>query len=140
MSKNPKNRWKLIKLANIDRESLHIFWTIWGISMKFSGKMWLIIILKITKNQGFTLSLEDAFFIKSQERMGGWVKLTPSSRFRVKMKFISGVTSPSWPGKSVNPNFRQYQSRRNSNKFNCCLEIQSKIAARISICTLNSSK
>ena len=27
--------------------------------MKFSGKMCLMIILKVTKNQGFTLSLED---------------------------------------------------------------------------------
>ena len=30
--------------------------------MKFSGKMSLKIILRVTKNQGFTLSLEDAFF------------------------------------------------------------------------------
>ena len=60
MSKNPKNRWKY------DGENLHIFWTIWGISMKFSGEMWLMIILKVTKNQGFTLSLEDAFLGKPQ--------------------------------------------------------------------------
>ena len=34
-----------------------------------------MIILKVTKNQGFILSLEDVFFGKSQE---GWgVKLTP---------------------------------------------------------------
>ena len=32
--------------------------------MKFSGKMWLMIILKVTQNQGFTLSLEDTFFEK----------------------------------------------------------------------------
>ena len=32
--------------------------------MKFSGKMCLKIILKVTKNQGFTLSLEDTFFEK----------------------------------------------------------------------------
>ena len=66
MSKNLKNWWKLMKIANIDREILHNFWTTWGISMKFSGKMWLMIILKVTKNQGFTLSLEDAFFEKTQ--------------------------------------------------------------------------
>ena len=30
--------------------------------MKFSGKMCLMIILKATKDQGFTLSLEDTFF------------------------------------------------------------------------------
>ena len=56
------------------------------------------------------------------------------------MKFISDVTFPLWPGKSVNSNFPQYQSDRNNNKFNCCLEIQSKKAARISICSLNPSK
>ena len=30
----------------------------WGFSMKFSGKMWFIIILKATKKQGFTLSVK----------------------------------------------------------------------------------
>ena len=34
--------------------------------MKFSGKMCLEIILKVTKNQGFTLSLGDIFFEKPQ--------------------------------------------------------------------------
>ena len=34
--------------------------------MTFSGKMWLRIILKVTKNLGFTLSLEDTFFEKPQ--------------------------------------------------------------------------
>ena len=53
-------------------EILEIFWTTWAISMKFSGKMWLLIILKVKKSQGFTLSLEDTFFgkphkIKSDE-------------------------------------------------------------------------
>ena len=69
-----------MKIANIVREILHIFWTTWGISMKFSGKMWIIIILKVTKNQGFTLSLEDTFFGKPQ---GGsnWPPFL--SRFRV---------------------------------------------------------
>ena len=62
MSKNSKNRGKLMKIANIDREILHIFWTTSGISMKFSGKMWLMIILKVTKGQGFTLSLEDEYW------------------------------------------------------------------------------
>ena len=44
--------------------------------MKFSGKMCFKIILKVTKNQGFTLSLEDTFFEKPQ-RERGRVKLTP---------------------------------------------------------------
>ena len=39
--------------------------------MKFSGKMRLMIILKVSKNQGFTLSLEDTFFEKPQEGGGG---------------------------------------------------------------------
>ena len=30
--------------------------------MTFSGKMWYILLLKVTNNKGFTLSLEDTFF------------------------------------------------------------------------------
>ena len=33
MSENSKNSG-----VNIERENLHIFWTSWGTSMKFSGK------------------------------------------------------------------------------------------------------
>ena len=36
--------------------------------MKFSGKMWLIIILEVIKNQGFNLSLEDTVLEKPQGR------------------------------------------------------------------------
>ena len=50
MSKNQKNWWISMKIANFDREILYIFWTTWGISMKLSGKMWLMIILIVTKN------------------------------------------------------------------------------------------
>ena len=39
--------------------------------MKFSGKMSLMIILKVTKIQGFTLSLEDTFFEKPEGRGEG---------------------------------------------------------------------
>ena len=49
-----------MKIANIDREFFHIFWN----SMNFSGKMCFKIILKATKKQGSTLSIEDAFFKK----------------------------------------------------------------------------
>ena len=49
----------------IDRKSLNIFWTTWGISMKSSGEMWLMIMLKLTEKQGFTLSLVDTFSEKS---------------------------------------------------------------------------
>ena len=47
-----------------------------GISMKFLGKMWLITILKVTKSQIFTLSLEDTFLEKP--RGEGQVDPTPS--------------------------------------------------------------
>ena len=44
--------------------------------MKFSGKIWFMIILKVTKKQGFTLSSEDTFLEKPQG-VGG------QDRFRV---------------------------------------------------------
>ena len=44
----------------------------------------------------------------------------------------------SWPRNTANPSFLQYQSEIHNNKFNCCLEIQLKTAARISVCTLIS--
>ena len=70
-----------MKTVNNDKEILQIFWMTWEISMKFSGKMWLMIILKVSKFQGFRISLEDTFFEKPQTAN---LKLTPpSSRFRV---------------------------------------------------------
>ena len=66
-----------MKIVDIDEENLNIFKTTWGVSMKFSWKKWLMIILKATKNQGFTLSLEDTFLEKSQ----GGVKLPPPKAF-----------------------------------------------------------
>ena len=41
--------------------------------MEFLEKMWLMTIIKVTKNQGFTLFLEGAFLEKPQ----GGVKLIP---------------------------------------------------------------
>ena len=55
-----------MKIVYIDEENLHIFWTTWGIWVKFLGKMWLMLILKVTKNQGFILSLEHIFLEKPQ--------------------------------------------------------------------------
>ena len=49
--------------------------------MKFSGKMLLLKILKVTKNRGFTLCLEDTYFEKPQ---GGSIRRPLPSRFRVK--------------------------------------------------------
>ena len=64
-----------MKIANIDREFLHIFWTTWGNSIKFSGKMCLKIILKVTKNQGLILSLEDTF---SKNHRGDQIDSSPT--------------------------------------------------------------
>ena len=75
MPKNPKNWWKPMKIVNIAGKNLHIFWTTWEISMKSLGKMWLMmIIIKVPKNQGFTLSLEDKFFEKPQD-WSNWLPL-----------------------------------------------------------------
>ena len=70
-----------MKIANTDREILHIFWTIWRISMKFSEKMCFKTILKVTKSQGFTFSLEDSAFENPQIEP---LPLPPNSRFKVK--------------------------------------------------------
>ena len=49
-----------IKIANIDREILHISWTTWAISMKFSGKN-----IKSHKKPGFHPSFRRYIFRKS---------------------------------------------------------------------------
>ena len=71
-----------MKIANIDRKILHNFWTTWGSSMKLSGKMCFFIILKATKNWGFTFYLEDTFFKKPQGE--NW----SHSRFSVKISVM----------------------------------------------------
>ena len=55
---NVKKSRNSMKIVNIDEENLHIFQTAWGISMNFSGTMYLMITFKVTKKHGFTLSLE----------------------------------------------------------------------------------
>ena len=59
-----------MKIANIDRETLHNFWTTWEIAMKFSGKMCLTI-LKFTKKPGFHPLLRRYIFRKPQ--VGGQI-------------------------------------------------------------------
>ena len=63
---------KLKKIANVEEENLHIFWTTWGMWMTFSGKMWLVIILEVTKNQNCTFSPENVFFEKPKWRGSNW--------------------------------------------------------------------
>ena len=56
--------------------------------MKLLGKMCFKIILKVTKNQSFTCSLEDTFFRKTT----GGVKLTLPNSFKFKKKVIYSPT------------------------------------------------
>ena len=53
-------------MVNTEEEDLYILWVTLEISIKFSGKMWFIIILKVSEKQGFTFSLENAFLEKPQ--------------------------------------------------------------------------
>ena len=72
LSGNVKKSEKLMKIVNIKEENLHIFWTNWGISLKFSGKILLMIILKTKKNEGFTLSLKIPYLEKPQRGRSNW--------------------------------------------------------------------
>ena len=60
---NVKKSSKSMKIANIGEENLHIFWTRWGIFMIFSGKMWILITLKVAKKQG-GIKTQGEVFIK----------------------------------------------------------------------------
>ena len=51
---NFKKLLKLMKIANIDEENVHIFWKNWGNSMKFPERICLMTILKATKRPGFS--------------------------------------------------------------------------------------
>ena len=100
--RNVKKSKKLLKLVNIDEENLHIFQTTWGISMKFSGKMCLVIILKVTKKKGFTPSLENTVLKKPQ---GAGQNYPTPSLARVKSPWFQGEK------KLINLlNFAQYRS------------------------------
>ena len=69
-----------MQIVDIEVENLYIFWTTLENSMKFSGDFWLMIILKTTKKQGFTLFSGNKFFEKPQEG-SNW----PTSLFRVNI-------------------------------------------------------
>ena len=68
--------WKLRNgdKLNINGENLKMFWTTWGISMTFSGKMWLMIILSHRKPG---LHLEDKFLEKPQRTGEGGSQVAP---------------------------------------------------------------
>ena len=97
MSKNLKNWQKLMKIANIDREFLPIFWRTWGNSIKFSEKMCFEIILKVTKTRDFTLPLEDTFFQKTTRGAGGGGGLIwPAPPRHIRVKFSTTLVFPDY--------------------------------------------
>ena len=59
--KNVKKSEKSMKIVNIEKEKIFMSSEQ---PMKLSEKMWLLIILKVLKNQSFTLSLENLFLEK----------------------------------------------------------------------------
>ena len=79
-----KNSKKLTKILHINEENLHIFRMNWGISMNFSEKVWFMMILKVTKKQGFTLSLSRKDSLEKEQGWGGGGQIDPPSLFRVK--------------------------------------------------------
>ena len=69
-----KKKKKTMKLANINKENIRIFQTTWGILMNFLEKLYLTIMLEVTKNQGFIFSLLNTVLEKPQ-----WgINLTPN--------------------------------------------------------------
>ena len=59
--------------------------------MKFSGKMWLIIILNVTKKQGFTVSIK-RIFLEKQQGVSNWrypAFLGLNWSFQILLKFLS---------------------------------------------------
>ena len=81
MSKNPKNQW----YAVVEVENLYLFWTTWGISMKFS-KFWKNGAddnIKYHRKPGFYVLSRKHNFGKTTDR----VKVTPSL-LRAKPTFV----------------------------------------------------
>ena len=64
--------------------------------MKFSGKMWLITILKVAKKQDFTCSLVNKFLQKPKEWAGEGVKLTPPGTSLSSIKDLGPYQTSTW--------------------------------------------
>ena len=77
-----KKSKKLMKLAKIDEENLHISQTTWGTLLKFSGKMCIIILLKVTKKQSFRKYCRKYSFEKTTVKGGGQIHLPAFLRLR----------------------------------------------------------
>ena len=122
-----------MKIPNIDWEILYNFWSTWETLKKLLGKMWLKIIWKVAKNQGFSLSLEDIFFEKSQGRewrahfymIGAWLKF-----FFCISRFAVGVTVnvisaklPQVPRHKSNKSKRHISNHQKNNVFQNAIQL-----------------
>ena len=83
---------KAIKIVNIEGKNYEVFKTICRNAMKFSGKMCLMIILKVTKNQGFSFSLGSTFL----ENCWGMCQTHLFGTFRVKRQTEKYKYCNSW--------------------------------------------
>ena len=61
----------MMKIVNTEEKHLHIFPTTWEISMKFSGKICLMIISS-HKKQGFAPSIENTVLQKPKRVGSNW--------------------------------------------------------------------
>ena len=85
-TKCKKKSGKLMKIVDIDGENLHIFWTTWGISMKLSGKMWLMMILKVTKTTGFKVRVLSKLIYQIFTE---WMLQLSASFQKIKLKYLN---------------------------------------------------
>ena len=78
-----------MKIVNVEGENLHIFWTVWRISMPFTVKMWLMIILKNHKNPGLRPFLKTYILGKNTGGRGGRgaCQIDPPPAFKSQMIF-----------------------------------------------------
>ena len=81
-NKCQKIRKKSTKIANFVEVYLNIFWTAKRIWMTFSENMWLMIIVKVTKNQWFNLCSKHIFW-----KTTGGSNWSSSSLFRLKFLY-----------------------------------------------------
>ena len=90
--KKSKNFSKLMKIGNIDREILHIFWTTWELQWKFQKRCDFQKRISEKNIKSHKNPVFHSFFrryILGKTTGGGGVKLTPSPQtFRVKNTFL----------------------------------------------------
>ena len=86
-----------MKIANIDKERIHMFWTTWAISIKLSGEMWLMLLSKVTRKLGLHPHFGRYIFQKSKGESNSPIaflglKLLQKKQFRKQQKqLVTGL-------------------------------------------------